>query len=66
MKQVGIIRVSTGQKAIIYENVEYGEFQVNFYDEEGRRIPGANYHTDDEEDARCTARTELERMKAQD
>lgn len=66
MRQVGILRVCTGQKAIIYENAEYGDFQVNFYDEGGRRIPGASYHTDDEEDARGTARAELERMKAQD
>ena len=66
MKQIGTIKVSTGQTAKVFFDVEYGEHIVKFYDDEGQHITDADYHTDDEEDARGTARAELERMKAQD
>ena len=66
MKQVGILKVSTGQTAKVFFDVEYSEYIVKFYDEEGQHMVNADYHTDNEADARGTARAELERMKAQD
>lgn len=66
MKQVGILKVSTGQTAKIFHDAEYSEYRVKFYDDEGQHLTYADYHTDSEEDARGTARAELERMKAQD
>ena len=66
MKQIGILKVSTGQTAKVFHDVEFSEFRVKFYDDEGQHMTDADYHTDDEADARGTARAELERMKAQD
>ena len=66
MKQIGILKVSTGQTAKVFFDVEYGEYRVKFYDDDGQHMTDADYHTDDEADARGTARAELERRKAQD
>lgn len=66
MKQIGILKVSTGQVAKIFLDVEYSEYRVKFYDDEGQYLVHSDYHTDNEDDARGTARAELERMKAQD
>jgi len=40
---------------------EYGEFVVRAYDANGKRLPDADYHTDDKVDAEQTAKAMLER-----
>ena len=62
MKLVSTINRSLGFKAKIYDNSEWSEYIVKFYDENGHHILGADYHTDDIDEARGTAHNELNRL----
>lgn len=66
MKQVSILKVSTGHKAVIFFNPDFEEYTVKFYGDDGQHITNADYFTDDIEDARGTAQAELARMKNED
>ena len=62
MRLISTINKSLGFKAKVYRNVEYNEFIVKFYDEDGNYLEHSNYYTDDKTDAIDTAYHVLNHM----
>ena len=50
----------SGRMAKVYKDKDYGEYRTKFFDEDGKHMPKADYHTDDKEDAHDTAQSFLE------
>lgn len=53
-------------RARVKYDSEWQEYRVVFYDYYGDRLPDADYHTDDRDDAIVTANTEVMRMDARE
>ena len=51
--------------AKIYKDTDWNEYRVKFY-RAGQHLTGADYHTDDKEDAHDTAHGQLARWAAQE
>jgi predicted SAM-dependent methyltransferase len=62
MRLISTINKSLGFKAKVYDNKEWGEFIVKFYDENGNHLEHSNYFTDCKEDAIDTAHLVLNSM----
>lgn len=45
----------TNRTAKVYRNIDWNEYVVRFYCD-GKHLPDADYHTDDKDDAKVTAR----------
>ena len=54
------IRHPSGKMAKVYKDKDYGEYRTKFFDEDGKHMPKADYHTDDKDDAHDTAQSFLE------
>lgn len=54
------IRHPSGRMAKVYKDKDYGEYRTKFFDEDGKHMPKADYHTDDKDDAHDTAQSFLE------
>jgi hypothetical protein len=50
----------SGRMAKVYKDKDYGEYRTKFFDEDGKHMPKADYHTDDKDDAHDTAESFLE------